>query len=70
MPLHLSGKETRDLNLGPNLPYRTLNPNANLSEYTEEKPEGEVPLPIGRADGKQDYQLVTFLPDDPDNPKK
>lgn len=67
IPTHLSHKETRDPNLDINLPYRTLSPNANLSEYTTEKPEGEIPSTNGN--GKIDYKLVTFLPDDPENPK-
>ncbi|KAF7915700.1 uncharacterized protein EAE98_011043 [Botrytis deweyae] len=66
-PTHLSQKETRDPNLDINLPYRTLSPNANLSEYTAEKPEGEIPS--AERNGKIDYKLVTFLPDDPENPK-
>lgn len=63
----LSTKETRDPALDINLPYRTLSPNANLSEYTEEKPAGEIPA--GKGDGKIDYKLVTFYPNDPENPK-
>ncbi|KAJ8063714.1 hypothetical protein OCU04_007577 [Sclerotinia nivalis] len=63
----LSQKETRDPALDINLPYRTLSPNANLSEYTEEKPAGEIPA--GKRDGKVDYKLVTFYPNDPENPK-
>ncbi|TGO81778.1 hypothetical protein BPOR_1019g00010 [Botrytis porri] len=66
-PTHLSQKETRDPNLDINLPYRTLSSNANLSEYTTEKAEGEIPS--ARRNGKRDYKLVTFLPDDPENPK-
>ncbi|KAF7929808.1 uncharacterized protein EAE97_009405 [Botrytis byssoidea] len=66
-PTHLSRKETRDPNLDINLPYRTLSPHANLSEYTAEKAEGEIPS--AKTNGKIDYKLVTFLPDDPENPK-
>lgn len=66
-PSHLSQKEARDPTLDVNLPYRTLSPNANLAEYTSEKPSGEIPA--GKGDGKIDYKLVTFLPNDPDNPK-
>ncbi|KAG4026133.1 hypothetical protein MFRU_044g00040 [Monilinia fructicola] len=66
---NLSHKETRDPALDINLPYRTLSPNANLSEYTAEKAEGEIPLPSQKGDGKIDYKLVTFLPNDPENPK-
>jgi hypothetical protein len=69
-PSHLSRKETRDPNLDINLPYRTLSPNANLAEYVTEKLAGEIPAQGRRTpDGKKDYKLVTFLPDDPENPK-
>jgi hypothetical protein len=66
---HTSHKEThRDPNLDVNLPYRTLTETANLEEYTAEKPEGEIDG--GRsADGKHRYKLVTFTPNDPENPK-
>lgn len=64
----LSHKEThRDPNLDPNLPYRTYTENANLEEYTTEKPEGEVDG--GRRPDGNHYKLITFLPDDPENPK-
>ncbi|PQE28671.1 major facilitator superfamily transporter protein [Rutstroemia sp. NJR-2017a WRK4] len=67
---HLSRKETRDPELDVNLPYRTLSPNANLAEYVTEKPAGEIPARGRRTpDGKKDYQLVTFRPDDAENPK-
>ncbi|TGO47094.1 hypothetical protein BOTNAR_0545g00010 [Botryotinia narcissicola] len=66
-PTHFLRKETRDPNLDINLPYRTLSPHANLSEYTAEKAEGEIPS--AKTNGKIDYKLVTFLPDDPENPK-
>jgi hypothetical protein len=57
----------RDPNLDINLPYRTLSTDANLLEYTTEKASGEIPGPITR-DGRK-YKLVTFRPDDPENPK-
>jgi hypothetical protein len=41
---HLSHKETRrdpDLDV-EGLPYRTYTANANLEEYTSEKPDGEI----------------------------
>lgn len=66
-PSHVSQKEARDPTLDINLPYRTLSPNANLSEYTSEKPSGEIPTTKG--DEKINYKLVTFLPNDPENPK-
>ncbi|KAI6715338.1 hypothetical protein JHW43_002080 [Diplocarpon mali] len=58
----------RGPNLDVNLPYRTLASEANLAEYTSEKPSGEIvsgPTP----GGKSHYRLVTFLPNDPENPK-
>ncbi|KAI0833043.1 MFS general substrate transporter [Hypoxylon sp. FL0890] len=62
-------KETvRDPNLDVNLPYRTLSGDANLSEYTTETAAGEIPGPI-EPHGEQRYKLVTFLPNDPENPK-
>jgi hypothetical protein len=65
---HLSHKEThRDPDLDINLPYRTFTENANLEEYTVEKPEGEIDGGRG-PDGKH-YKLVTFTADDPENPK-
>lgn len=65
---HLSHKEThRDPDLDINLPYRTFTENANLEEYTSEKPEGEIDG--GRAPDGQRYKLVTFTPNDPGNPK-
>lgn len=57
----------RDPDLDINLPYRTFSPEANLAEYTEEHPSGEIAGPIG-PDG-QEYRLVTFAVGDPENPK-
>jgi hypothetical protein len=65
----ISHKETRkDPELDVNLPYRTLSATANLEEYTTEKPLGEIEGPI-EPDGKKHYKLVTFTPNDPENPK-
>jgi len=65
----LSYKATRrDPNLDPELPYRTFSNSANLDEYTTEKASGEIRGPL-EADGKHNYKLVTFTPNDPDNPK-
>lgn len=64
----LSHKETRDPQLDVNLPYRTLSSDANLDEYTTENPAGEIPAGFGPNE-KTEYQLVTFLPNDPENPK-
>ncbi len=67
---HLSHKETRrDPELDINLPYRTMTVEANLEEYTSEKPSGEIDAGLPRPDGKGNYKLVTFLPHDPENPK-
>lgn len=64
-----STKETiRDPNLDVNLPYRTLSGDANLSEYTTETPSGQIPGPV-EPDGERRYKLVTFVPNDPENPK-
>lgn len=64
---HTSHKEARDPDLDVNLPYRTFSTNANLNEYTVEKPLGEIDGPLA-PDGAP-YKLVTFTPNDPDNPK-
>jgi hypothetical protein len=45
-----------------NLPYRTLTSHAHMNEYTEPTRSGQVP--VDRA-----HSLVTFTPDDPENPK-
>lgn len=57
--------------LGPiDLPLRELNENANLEEYTRETAKGEIPKQATSAEGKaEDWKLVTFKVDDPDNPK-
>jgi hypothetical protein len=67
---HLSHKETRrdpDLDV-EGLPYRTYTANANLEEYTSEKPDGEIDGGV-TPDGQRRYKLVTFKPNDPENPK-
>jgi hypothetical protein len=61
-------KESRDPNLDINLPYRTLSVDANLEEYTTEKESGVIPIP-SKEKGKPEYKLVTFVPNDPENPK-
>lgn len=58
---------TRDPDLDVNLPYRTLSADANLAEYTTEEPSGEIEGPVA-PDGRR-FKLVTFRPDDPENPK-
>lgn len=56
---------------GPvDLPLRELNENANLEEYTRETASGEIPKRVKSAEGKmEDWKLVTFKIDDPENPK-
>lgn len=69
-----SQKETYDPNLDVNLPYRTLSRDANFDEYRVTSHTGTIPGPIeppsvaGPGNEKR-YQLVTFTPDDPENPK-
>lgn len=78
----LSHKEARDPELDIELPYRTLSANANMDEYRVEVPSGSIPGPVepesvarkssqpAPADGSERrYKLVTFKPNDPENPK-
>jgi hypothetical protein len=65
---NVSHKESRDPDLDINLPYRTFSDGVNLEEYTSEKPEGEMEGPF-KPDGQHRYKLVTFVPNDPGNPK-
>lgn len=66
---HTSHKETtRDPYIDVELPYRTFSAAANLDEYTVEKPAGEIDGRL-EPDGKHHYKLVTFFPNDPENPK-
>jgi hypothetical protein len=62
-----SRKSFRDPNLDVNLPYRTLSAAANLDEYTTEQPSGTIPGPEAEDGTKR--KLVTFVPNDPANPK-
>ncbi|KAH7369358.1 polyamine transporter 2 [Plectosphaerella cucumerina] len=67
-----STKERRDPNLDLALPYRTLTADANMAEYTTEDPRGEIPAarkPDGPSSTADQYMLVTFVPDDPQNPR-
>ncbi|KAI1814524.1 MFS general substrate transporter [Poronia punctata] len=50
------------------LPTRILSNNANLAEYLVETPSGQIPGPI-EPGGQRRYRLVTFQPNDPENPK-
>lgn len=65
---HRSHKEARDPNMDVNLPYRTLTSQANFNEYSVESAKGEVEGQM-EPDGQHHYKLVTFTPDDPENPK-
>ncbi|KAF9891557.1 hypothetical protein FE257_004025 [Aspergillus nanangensis] len=53
------------------LPFRQLTNDANMEEYTTETATGEIVRPVkSSATGKiEDYKLVTFTIDDPENPK-
>ncbi|KAI0415010.1 major facilitator superfamily domain-containing protein [Xylaria grammica] len=51
-----------------NLPNRILSNEANLAEYTVETRDGQIPGPV-EPDGRHRYRLVTFQPNDPENPK-
>ncbi|EFQ33893.1 major facilitator superfamily transporter [Colletotrichum graminicola] len=62
-------KEQMDPELDVNLPYRTLSANANLDEYRVETSAGEIPVTGPSAAAGGNYKLVTFVPNDPDNPK-
>lgn len=70
-------KEVFDPNLDVNLPYRTLSRDANFDEFRVESHTGTIQGPVapqpnapaGGAGEEKHYQLVTFTPDDPENPK-
>lgn len=53
------------------LPIRELNDNADLREYTTETRSGEIIRPVkSNVTGQiEDWKLVTFTIDDPENPK-
>lgn len=53
------------------LPFRTLSPNADLTEYTQETANGEILREVrSTATGMiERYELVTFKINDPENPK-
>lgn len=65
---HPSQKEKRDPNMDINLPYRTLTAEADFSEYTAENPMGAQEGPL-EPYGQNHYKMVTFAPNDPENPK-
>ncbi|GAB1192953.1 hypothetical protein APSETT444_002154 [Aspergillus pseudonomiae] len=62
-----SGQETEYLDL----PVRQVTRDANLEEYTTETAAGQIIKPVrSAASGKmEDWKLVTFTIDDPENPK-
>jgi hypothetical protein len=64
----MSKQATRDPDLDLNLPYRTLSPRANMTEFTQEHVGGEIST-TAPGDPKTEYKLVTFVPNDPENPK-
>ncbi|KAI0532452.1 major facilitator superfamily domain-containing protein [Xylaria digitata] len=70
----LSRTSTLDVPLAPtmsydiNLPNRTLSNEANLNEYIVETLDGQIPGPV-EPDSQKRYKLVTFQPNDPENPK-
>lgn len=53
------------------LPIRALNDTARLDEFTAETADGQIVKPVkSNATGKiDDYKLVTFTVNDPENPK-
>ena len=64
-------RPTQDASDVLDLPYGILNDNADMQEYLEETTTGVIPKrTLSRATGKfEDYELVTFTIDDPENPK-
>ncbi|PNH72998.1 hypothetical protein VD0001_g4581 [Verticillium dahliae] len=76
-PPHPPTKEQLDPDLDIALPYRTLTSHANLAEYTTTDPRGEIPGPpvpassssSGGTAVQEQYKLVTFRPNDPENPR-
>ncbi|GIK00743.1 synaptic vesicle transporter SVOP [Aspergillus viridinutans] len=74
---HQDATRTLSLGAGPgqfdplDLPLRQVTNDANMEEYTAETATGEIIKPVkSSATGKvEDWKLVTFKVDDPDNPK-
>ncbi|KAK5136535.1 hypothetical protein LTR08_002879 [Meristemomyces frigidus] len=52
-----------------NLPYRTLTEQARMGEYLDETPSGLRPVISNKSGRVERYELVTFKPNDPENPK-
>jgi len=73
----VSTSRTASVGSGPgpidyvDLPVRELNDSADLREYTTETRNGEIIKPMkSNATGRmEDWKLVTFTIDDPENPK-
>lgn len=73
----VSTSRTASVGSGPgqidyvDLPVRELNDGADLREYTTETRNGEIIKPMkSNATGRmEDWKLVTFTIDDPENPK-
>lgn len=53
------------------LPYRQVTHDANMEEFTTETREGQIVKPVRSHETGQmeDWKLVTFLENDPENPK-
>jgi hypothetical protein len=74
---HLHATRTLSLGAGPDqfdpldLPLRQVTNDANMEEYTAETATGEIIKSVkSSATGKvEDWKLVTFKVDDPENPK-
>ncbi|KAK6856085.1 hypothetical protein PG995_008236 [Apiospora arundinis] len=71
-PQRTKTRETVRSTVGPDfdltLPYRTLSAEANFNEYLEETITGTMEGPP-EPNGQSNYQLVTFVEHDPENPK-
>ena len=53
-----------------NLPYRTITEDANMDEYVQETMSGHIARTVTNVKGNtNEYQLVTFTLQDPENPK-
>lgn len=52
-----------------NLPFRTLTEQARMGEYLEENATGLRPVESNKGGKTEKYELVTFKPNDPENPK-
>lgn len=52
-----------------NLPFRTLTAEARMNEFTDETPSGLQPVVSNKTGKSERYELVTFTPGDPGNPK-